>query len=219
MSSSFDPTAKTRIAVLASGNGTNLQALIDACAADAVNGEIVAVASNKRNAYALARARTAKIETLVFEPEKFKSRTLMCSRLAKALKERNVNLVCLAGYMLELEPCMVRAFPNRILNIHPALLPKFGGPGMYGRHVHEAVLAAGEKESGCSVHIVDEIFDNGPVVARATVPVEPGDTPETLAERVHEQEHKLYPDVVRRVCAGELDLDALAKTTLHGDRS
>lgn len=197
---------KTRIAVLASGNGSNFQALIDACKAGDINGEIVILVSNKRHAYAITRAREAGIEVLVMEPEKFKSRTLHCATIAKALNERNIDLVLLAGYMLKLEPCMTRAFPNHILNIHPALLPKYGGKGMYGRHVHEAVIKAQEKESGCTVHIVDDIFDNGPILAQAKVSVEPSDTPETLAEKIHPIEHKLYVSVVRDVCSGKIKL-------------
>src|SRR5262245_45907121 len=124
---------KKRIAVLASGNGTNFQALLDACKSGEIDGEIVALVTNKRHAFAITRAREAGVDVLVLEPEKFKSRTLHCAKIAKALNEKNVELVCLAGYLLKLEPCMVRAFPNRILNIHPALLPKYGGKGMYGR--------------------------------------------------------------------------------------
>src|SRR5687767_8657895 len=141
-------SGKKRIAVLASGNGTNLQALLDACRSGAINGEVAVVVSNQKYAHALTRAREANIETLVFEPQKFQSRTVMCSRMAKALKEKNIDLICLAGYMLRIEPCLIRSFPHRIVNIHPALLPKFGGKRMYGRHVHEAVLKSEEKESG-----------------------------------------------------------------------
>jgi len=198
---------KIRIAVLASGHGTTLQALIDACKNEEIQGEIVAVLSNKKHAYALTRARSAGIETLVYEPEKFQSRTIMCAKAAKGLKEKNVQLVCLAGYMLKIEPCLIRSFPNRIINIHPALLPKYGGERMFGRHVHEAVLKAGEKESGCTVHMVDEIFDHGKVLAQARVNVEPNDTPETLAKRIHPEEHKLYVSVVKDICSGKLKLD------------
>src|SRR5437879_4625085 len=128
---SASPKDKTRIAVFASGNGTNFQALVDACQSGEINGEIVALVTSKRHAYAATLARQAKIEVLLFELKKFHSRTTMCSKIAKALKERNVELVCLAGYLLKLEPCMVRSFPGRIINIHPALLPKYGGQGLY----------------------------------------------------------------------------------------
>lgn len=200
---------KLRIAVLASGNGTNFQAILDACRSGEIDGEIVALITNKRHAYAITRARQAGVEVIVMEPEKFKSRTLYCAKMAKALLERNVELVCLAGYLLKLEPCMVRAFPNRILNIHPALLPKYGGKGMYGRHVHDAVIKSGEAESGCTVHLVNEIYDEGPIIAQGKVAVDPSDTPESLAEKIHPVEHRLYVQVVRDVCAGKLDLDGL----------
>jgi phosphoribosylglycinamide formyltransferase 1 len=201
------PARKTRIAVLASGNGTNFQALIDACKSGEIDGEIVALATNSRHAYAITRARQAGIDVLVFEPEKFKSRTLFCAKMAKALGEKDIDLVCLAGYMMKLEPCMVRAFPNRIINIHPALLPKFGGKGMYGRFVHEAVIKNQETESGCTVHLVNEIYDEGPIIAQAKVAVDPADTPESLAGKIHPVEHRLYVQVVRDICAGRIDLD------------
>ena len=198
---------KWRIAVMASGNGTNFQALVDACAKGEIHGEIAVLVSNQRYAFALTRARENKIEPLLFEAAKFKTRTLMCSKISQALRERDIDLICLAGYMSKIEPCLVRSFPNRIINIHPALLPKYGGKGMYGRHVHEAVIAAQEKESGCTVHLVNEVYDEGPVLAQAKVPVDPADTPETLAEKIHPQEHKLYVSVVKDICAGKIDLD------------
>lgn len=204
---------KKRIGVLASGSGTNFQALADACKAGEINGEIAVLLTNNRHAYAVTRARAMGIEPVFMDPEKFNSRTVFCAKMAKALNERNVELVCLAGYMMKLEACMVRSFPNRILNIHPALLPKFGGKGMYGRFVHEAVLKAQEKESGCTVHLVNEIYDAGAIVAQARVAVEPNDTPETLAEKIHPEEHKLYVSVVKKVCAGNLNLDELAQAS------
>lgn len=204
------PEAKKRIGVLASGGGSNFQALADACADGTINAEIVVLITNKRHAYAVTRARTMKIESLLFDPAAFNSRTVHCAKMTKALNERNVDLVCLAGYLLKVEACMIRAFPNRILNIHPALLPKYGGKGMYGHHVHAAVIAAQEKESGCSVHLVNEVFDEGPVIAQARVPVQPDDTPEKLAERILPYEHKLYVSVVKDICSGKLDLDKLA---------
>ncbi len=203
---------KKRIAVLASGGGTNFQALLDACKSGEINGEMAVLVSNQKYAFALNRAREAGVETLLFEAPKFKTRTLMCSKISQALKERSIDLVCLAGYMMKIEPCLVRSFPNRIINIHPALLPKFGGKGMYGRHVHEAVIGAQEKESGCTIHLVNEIYDDGPILAQAKVPVESGDTPESLAEKIHVQEHKLYVSVVKDICSGKINLDKLAVT-------
>ncbi len=197
-----------RLAVFASGNGTNLQALIDAIKTGQLNAEIAAVVANTKYAGAVGRAREAKIETLIFDPKEFGSRTLWCAKMAKALNERNIDLVVLAGFMMKLEPCMVRAFPNRIINIHPALLPKYGGKGMFGRHVHDAVVAAQEKESGCTVHVVDEIYDHGSIIAQAKVAVAPDDTADNLAEKVHKEEHKLYVNVVRDICSGKINLDS-----------
>jgi formyltetrahydrofolate-dependent phosphoribosylglycinamide formyltransferase len=199
-----------RIAVFASGSGTNLQALIDAVKAGDINGEIVVVVTNTKNAYALDRAKEAKIETMVYDPKDYTTRTLWCAKIANALKRKDVNLVCLAGFMLKLEPCMVRAFQNRIINIHPALLPKFGGKGMYGHHVHEAVLTADEKESGCTIHLVDEQFDHGPIIAQSKVEVAEGDTPDSLAQKIHKKEHELYVSVVKDICSGTLNLDEVA---------
>jgi len=197
---------KKRIAVFASGNGSNLQALIDACRAGTIKGDIVAVVSNKKYAYALSRAREAGIETFVFDPADYKSKTLWCSKMTQALQDRRVDLVCLAGFMLKLDPSILRAFPNKILNIHPALLPKYGGKGMYGAKVHEAVLAAGETESGCTIHMVDELYDHGPIIAQAKVPVEPGESPQSLAQKIHAKEHELYVNVVRDICDGKIEL-------------
>jgi phosphoribosylglycinamide formyltransferase 1 len=205
----MDAPAKKRIAVLASGNGTNLQAIMDACSQGEINGEVTAVVSNRKYAYALNRARSANIPTLLYENEKYPTKTVMCAKMSKALKELNIDLICLAGYMSKLEPCIIRSFPRRIVNIHPALLPKYGGKGMYGRFVHEAVIKAQEKESGCTVHVVDEVYDNGPIIAQAKVNVDPMDTPETLAEKIHAQEHQLYVSVVKRICNGEINLDQL----------
>ncbi|MFN0117007.1 MAG: phosphoribosylglycinamide formyltransferase [Elusimicrobiota bacterium] len=206
-----DSSNKKRIAVLISGNGTNMQAIVDACKSGEINGEVVVVVSNQRYAYGLQRARESQIETLLFEAEKFSTRTLFCSKLAKALNEKNVDLVCLAGYLLKIEPCMIRSFPNRIINIHPSLLPKYGGKGMYGRHVHEAVLKNGETESGCTVHLVNEVFDEGPILAQAKVKVLPSDTPESLAEKIHPEEHKLYVRVLKDICNEKIDLDKFSE--------
>jgi len=210
-----------RLGVLVSGNGTNLQALIDACKQREIKGEIVLVASNRKHAYALVRAREAGIPTLVFEAEKYKTKTLMCSKMAQAFKEKEVDLICLAGYLLKLEPCLIRSFPRRIINIHPALLPKYGGTGMYGHHVHKAVLANKETESGCTVHLVDEIFDHGPILAQNHVPVKPDDTAETLAQRIRPKEHELYVSVVKHICTGKLDLDnfKLSDVSSRGSKS
>lgn len=176
-----------RVAVLASGGGTNLQALLDACG-PGTPARIVRVVSNRADAGALERARQAGIPAVVLRDP------ADAAELLAALGD--AELVVLAGYLKLIPAAVVARFPRRLVNIHPALLPAFGGPGMYGRRVHEAVLASGAAESGATVHFVDEQYDRGPIIAQRTVPVLAGDTPETLATRVLAAEHELLPQVV-----------------------
>jgi formyltetrahydrofolate-dependent phosphoribosylglycinamide formyltransferase len=195
------PKKDVRVAVLVSGDGSNLQAILDAQKSERLPGiEVVLVLSSKADAYALIRARKSGIETAVMERKAFSSEEAAQAAVLEKLEQSRIDVVCLAGYMRKLGTGIVRRFRGRILNIHPALLPKFGGPGMYGSHVHEAVLAAHEKESGCSVHVVDEEYDHGPVLAQSKVPVLPNDTVETLAARVLKEEHLLYPKTLREFC-------------------
>lgn len=185
----FTPRRPMRVAVLVSGEGTNLQALIDSGHAEAPY-RVVLVASDQPRAYALKRARKSNVPArLITEPSDSEA-------LLHLLRGYEVDLVVLAGYLKLVPATVVRAFAGRMINIHPALLPAFGGRGMYGRRVHQAVLASGATVSGATVHLVDEEYDHGPIVAQWPVPVEPGDTPETLAARVLEVEHKLLPLVV-----------------------
>ncbi len=186
-----------RVAVLVSGSGSNLQALLDARIPLL---EFVLVLSSKPGVFALERAAKHGVPTAVVEPKAFATEEAFQAEVFTRLKAAAPDVICLAGYLRKLGPQIVRGFRGRILNIHPALLPKFGGPGMYGHFVHEAVLAAGEKESGCTVHVVDEEYDHGKTLAQAKVPVLPGDTAETLAQRVLEQEHQLYPETLRQFC-------------------
>ncbi|MBI4054930.1 MAG: phosphoribosylglycinamide formyltransferase [Elusimicrobia bacterium] len=189
-----------RIGVLASGNGSNFQAILEAVRSDRVQGaEVAVVISSRSGAGVLRRAEAAQIPREVVAVEDFPGASEHCSRLAGAFRSYEVDLVCLAGYFRRLEPCFLKAFPDRVLNIHPALLPRFGGEGMYGRRVHEAVLASGEKESGATVHFVDEEYDHGETVLERRVPVLSGDTPETLARRVLEVEHQIYPEAIQKV--------------------
>ena len=193
----------TGIGVLASGGGSNFEALARACKEGRIpNAKIQLLITNKLGVGALDRAVRLGIEALVLDPADFPDRAAYYERVANELEQRGVQLLCLAGFLLKLEPNLVKRFSGRILNIHPALLPKFGGKGMFGHHVHAAVLAAGEKESGCTVHVVDEEFDHGPALSQARVPVFPGDTPETLAARVLIEEHRLYPEAVRDFIVG-----------------
>jgi phosphoribosylglycinamide formyltransferase 1 len=183
-----------KIAVLASGEGTNLQALLDAWRAQQLHGaDIVLVAGDKPQAGALKRGAALRVPTLALESGSFPNAVAFDQELLLRLAEHGVDLVCLAGYMRILTPGFVQAFSNRILNIHPSLLPAFGGIGMYGHHVHEAVLKSGAKFSGCTVHFVDEGTDTGPIILQAVVPVMDQDTPASLAERVLIEEHRIYP--------------------------
>jgi len=202
-----------RVGVFVSGYGSNLQALLDAAAAGAPY-EVAVVIANIADAPALDRARRAGVPAH-FVDHRGRPRQDYEADLVQILREARVDLVCLAGFMRILSPWFVVQFPGRILNIHPALLPAFGGPGMYGLRVHEAVLAAGATQSGCTIHLVDERVDGGPIVAQATVSVLAGDTPATLAARVAEAEHRLYPVVVRAIAEGRL-LPGLRAAVLAG---
>jgi phosphoribosylaminoimidazolecarboxamide formyltransferase/IMP cyclohydrolase len=193
-----------KIAVFASGEGTNLQALLDACADGRVRAEITLVVSNKPDVGALRRAARAGIEAIVCAPTDHATPEEYSAFLAHECQKRGVTLICLAGFMLKIKPPLLRAYPSRLLNIHPALLPSFGGLGMYGMKVHEAVLAAGVKVTGATVHVVDEEYDRGPILLQSAVPVLAGDTPQTLAARVRAQEHWIYPKALALLCEGRL---------------
>lgn len=178
-----------RVAVLASGGGTNLQALLDALHNSPL-ARVARVVTNRPDAGALARARLAGVPAAVLRDPGDPA------ELLAALTDARADLVVLAGYLKLVPPPVVARFHWRMINIHPALLPAHGGPGMYGRRVHEAVLASGAAESGATVHYVDDQYDRGPIIAQERVPVRPGDTAETLAARVLEAEHRLLPRVV-----------------------
>ena len=178
-----------RVAVCVSGGGSNLQALLDRLQG-AEPARVVLVLSNRTDAGGLERARQAGIPAEVLADPSDASEWI--TRLGR----RDVDLLVLAGYLKLVPPGVVQKLAGRIVNVHPALLPNFGGPGMYGRRVHEAVLASGALESGPTVHLVDEVYDRGEILAQRRVPVLPGDTPELLAARVLEAEHRLLPDVV-----------------------
>lgn len=195
-----------RIAVLVSGGGTNLQALIDAQSrGEIVNGNISAVISSKPGAYALERARQAGIPGFVVARKEFSSNQAMTQALVTKLKELDIDLVVLAGFMVILTHEMVQAYPNAIINVHPALIPSFCGEGYYGLHVHEKALEYGVKLSGATVHFVSEECDGGPIILQKAVPVEEGDTPETLQRRIMEQaEWKILPQAVSLFCQDRL---------------
>ena len=202
------------IAVLVSGGGTNLQALIDAEKAGKIeNGRISVVVASKPGVYALERARNAGIEGVVLARKDFDSVDDYSAALEKLLKEKKTDLIVLAGFMTITNAAVTKAFENRIINVHPALIPSFCGKGYYGLHVHEAALARGVKVSGATVHFVNEVCDGGPIILQKAVPVEPGDTPETLQRRIMEQaEWQLLPEAVSLFCAGRLSVDGAVVT-------
>ncbi len=192
---------KIGIAVLCSGGGTNLQAILGAAEAGLLpDGEIVLVVADSPSAYALTRAARYGIETAVFD-RALLARGEREQRIAELLTERKIGLVVLAGFMTVLSAAFVKRFEGRIINVHPALIPSFCGVGMYGLHVHEAVLARGVKVTGATVHYVTEECDGGPIIAQKAVEVKAGDTPETLQKRVmREAEWVILPESVEAVC-------------------
>jgi formyltetrahydrofolate-dependent phosphoribosylglycinamide formyltransferase len=194
----------TRVAVFASGSGSNLQAILDqqTTLGPAASAQVVLVASDHADAGALERARAAGITAVALD------KAARTNGLAAILATHRIELVVLAGYMRLIPADVVAEFHGRMLNVHPALLPAFGGAGMYGHRVHEAVIARGMRLTGPTVHFVDERYDEGPIIAQWPVPVLPDDTPDELAKRVLEVEHVLYPRVVEAVAAGHIRLDA-----------
>ena len=197
-----------RIAVLVSGGGTNLQALIDAQARGELGGEIAAVISSKAGAYALERAAKAGIPGYVLPRKEFDSNRAMTIALVDMLKDMNIDLVVLAGCMIIFTQELVDAYPNAIMNVHPALIPSFCGEGFYGLHVHEKALEYGVKLSGATVHFVSAECDGGPIIAQKAVEVRADDTPETLQKRIMEEaEWKLLPEAVRLFCEDRLAVE------------
>lgn len=193
------------IAVFGSGRGSNFNAILSAIKRGEVPcARIRVVISNNSTAGILDIARAHALPAVHLSEKQFPDDESFVNALVGTLQGYGVNFILLAGYMKCLPQRVVRAYRNRIINIHPALLPKFGGQGMYGIHVHEAVIAAGEKVSGATVHVVDEEYDHGPILLQRTVPVLPGDTPETLAARVLPLEHELYPEALRLITEGKI---------------
>jgi formyltetrahydrofolate-dependent phosphoribosylglycinamide formyltransferase len=184
-----------RVAVLLSGGGTTLQNLLDHAADGRMPARVVLVVSSNPEGFGLVRAEEAGVPTLVVERRGCPSRQEFSRRIFDPLRAAGVELVCLGGFLQLLS--IPEDYQGRVLNIHPSLIPSFCGKGFHGRHVHEAVLAAGVKVSGCTVHFVDDEYDHGPIAAQRAVPVLENDTPETLAQRVFTQECEVYPEVVR----------------------
>ena len=200
---------KLNIAVFASGTGSNFKAILEAIKSGSIrNAKVVVVISNNSDAGALAIARDHGLPGLQINRKQFESDEAFTTAILNALHTYRTNFIVLAGYMKKIDPLIIRNFRNRIVNIHPALLPSFGGKGMYGMRVHEAVIASKAALSGATVHIVDEEYDHGRIVLQKKVPVDPQDTPETLALRVLNIEHEIYPEAIRLIAEGQIDLDA-----------
>ena len=198
-----------KIAVLVSGGGTNLQAIMDAIDAGTItNTEIAVVISNNKNAYALERAKKHGIENLCISPKDFASREEFNDVFLEKLNSYNVDLVVLAGFLVVIPEKMIQAYRNRIINIHPSLIPSFCGTGYYGLKVHEGVLARGVKVTGATVHFVDEGTDTGPIILQKAVEVEQGDTPEVLQRRVMEQaEWVIMPKAIDLIANGHVTVE------------
>lgn len=197
-----------KIAVLVSGGGTNLQALIDGIKSGSIpNAKISLVVSNNPGVYALERATNAGIEAKVISPKDFDDREAFHAALIGALDEAGVDLVVLAGFLVNIPPEMISRYRGRIINIHPSLIPSFCGKGYYGLKVHEAALARGVKVTGATVHFVDEGTDTGPIILQKAVEVQEGDTPKVLQQRVMEQaEWVILPEAVKLIATGQIDI-------------
>ncbi|MBI5818125.1 MAG: phosphoribosylglycinamide formyltransferase [Verrucomicrobia bacterium] len=204
MSQPISPQRKFRLGILGSGSGTNCQALLDACAKPDFPAEIVVIVSDVENAKILDRARQAGIEAAYIPPGKFRTKLEpeVEQRYVAALRQHNVELVCLAGFMRVLKDEFLRAFPGRVINIHPALLPAF--PGL---HSWKQALDHGAKVAGCTVHFVDAGVDSGPIIVQAAVPVLDSDTAQTLHARIQVEEHRIYPEAVRLIAEGRLRIE------------
>jgi phosphoribosylglycinamide formyltransferase-1 len=193
-----------KIGFLASGQGSNMQAIIDACEENRLQAEPVIVISNNGDSKALARARDAGIAAICIGGPGFQDEEKRDAEISNSLLEHGAELIILAGYMRKIGPKTLAAYKNRILNIHPALLPKYGGQGMYGRRIHEAVLEAGEEETGITIHVIDGQYDTGPILAQESIAIDKGDTVDTLSKRVLNVEHEFYVKTLARIINGEI---------------
>jgi phosphoribosylglycinamide formyltransferase-1 len=196
------------VMVSGQGRGTNLQAILDACASGEIPGRVAVVIGTRSDAPALERARAMDVRTVVVSPKKYEGDDAAYGEaLRRALEASRVGLICLAGYMRILPLAVVEAYRDRIMNVHPALLPLFGGRGMYGENVHRAAIESGMKVSGATVHFVDEHYDAGRIIHQLAVPVLDEDTPESLAARVLPQEHRAYVEAIRWFAEGRLRVE------------
>ena len=195
------------IAVFASGRGSNFQAILTAIDAGLIPARVVVLISNKSDAGAIGIAQAHAIPTHHFSQKIFSSEKKFADAMLEVLEENHVEFIALAGYLKKIPAELIRQYRNRIVNIHPALLPSFGGEGMYGHHVHEAVIASGEKISGATVHLVDEEYDRGAIVLQKTVAVAPDDTPDSLAAKVLKIEHEIFPLALKAFAEGRVRIE------------
>ena len=198
--------APLRLGIIASHGGSNMQAIIDASKSRKLNAVPCVVISNNGDSFALKRARDEGVPAYHLSGRTHPEPQTLDEAILQALVAHNVDIVVLAGYMKKLGPRTMRHFGGRILNIHPALLPKYGGQGMYGHRVHAAVLATGERTTGVTIHLVNEEYDSGPIIAQCEVSVFEGDTVETLADRVLQREHYFYVETLQQICDGSITL-------------
>ena len=194
-----------RLGILASRNGSNLQAILDRCLSDEISACVSVVISNNSKSGALRRAKDVGIPTFHLSGWTHPEPDRLDGEMTRVLQDHGVDLVVLAGYMKKLGPVLLQAYPNRILNVHPALLPAFGGQGMYGMQVHRAVIESGVKVTGVTVHLADSEYDQGLILAQEVITVHPADTPEGLAKRVLKLEHRLLPVVIQRFAEGQFE--------------
>ncbi len=204
---SFTLRTPLRLAVFASGGGSNMQAILDAISVGTLEATVALCVCNKPHAGAIARAEKHDIPVALLNPSDFGDEADYTHTLLTTLARHHVNFVALAGYLRKVPAAVVEVFRHRMVNIHPALLPAFGGAGYYGKRVHQAVIEHGVRFTGVTVHLVDEAYDTGPIVLQAVVPVYQDDTPEVLAVRVLKEEHKLYPKALQLFAQGRITID------------
>ena len=193
-----------KIAVFVSGGGSNFKAIHHQIKQGKIPGEIVLVISNNPNCGAIEYANENSISHMIINETRYPNPHTRCQLLSDTCLKAEINLICLAGYMKMLPPAFVKQYENKILNIHPGLLPEFGGKGYFGMQVHEAVIDSGKRESGATVHFVDEIYDHGPIILQKKVEVLETDTAESLAARILKLEHELFPEVVKAFCENKI---------------
>lgn len=197
---------KLKIGILASHGGSNMQAIIDSCKKNQIIGDVSVVICNNSNAGAVEKAKKAEIPVYHLSGSNYPTDNELDEAILIVLEKYKVNIVVLAGYMKKLGPMVLKEYKNKILNIHPALLPKHGGKGMHGINVHKSVIASGDKKSGATVHLVNENYDEGGILSQVVVNVSENETPKSLADKVLVQEHRLYPITLEKISKGEIDL-------------